>query len=108
MRSCSNVISDNNRADKTADLHPTYTLIVCLLYFLLLFQFENEENLCAARARERIRATKLVDYTKEPASQPTATIRMEKERWRFWDWLCMVSPCFFLVLAGAVPVVDNP
>jgi hypothetical protein len=101
MRSCSNVISDNNRADKTADLHPTYTLIACLLFFLLLFQFENDENLCATPARERIMAKKLVDYAKEPASQPNATVRMQ-------SWLCMVSPCFFLVLAGAVPVVDNP
>jgi hypothetical protein len=110
MRSCSNVISDNNRADKTADLHPTYTLIACLLFFLLLFQFENDENLCATRARERIMAKKLVDYAKDPASQPNATVRMQREQWRFWDWLCMVSPCFFffLVLAGAVPVVDNP
>jgi hypothetical protein len=62
----------------------------------------------STRTRADYGQNKVVDYTKEPANQPTATVRMEREQWRFWDRLCMVFPCFFLVFAGAVPVVDNP
>jgi hypothetical protein len=95
MRSCSNVISDNDRADKTADLHPTYTLIACLLFFLLLFQFENDETLCAARARERIMAK--IKWSTTRKNPPTSQLR--PSAWRESSGVSGIGSAWFSLVS---------